>query len=158
MTKTMMRSFLLSGLSLLFIGSALAQTQTWTLPGPASGTGYPLGAQPFTASASAAATSATVTVTPPTGKTVYVCGIVASENAGTGQTTVGSVTNLLGPALTAVTMSFWYPGTFSATAGANFFDDLLPCAPGMPNTAVVATTPVATLATASTIYVTGYFY
>lgn len=145
-----MKRFLLAALALLWVSAAVAQ--------PAAGTGYPAGSTPFVAVATAAGTSATLTVTAVTGQRTFICAVSAFENAGTGQTTVGSLTNLQGPALTAVTYSFWFSGlTFSATAAGSYSETFSPCLPVVPGQNVVATSPIATAATASAINVAGYF-
>lgn len=130
-------------LFVLPIAAALAQVPSWTQPGPASSTGYPAVAQPFTASGTGT-TSATVTVTQPTARTIYVCGVVMTESGGTAISANGSITNTINGAI-----SFAQLGQLAV----NFY----PCIPGN-GSSVVATTPTATAATASAVVVTGYIF
>src|SRR5262245_31314921 len=81
--------------------------------GTATGTGYPAGSQPFIA-AGTGTTSATATVTAQTGRTTFICGVSATALAGTAQTTVGTVTNLLGQTGAATSFSFLLTGTMAA--------------------------------------------
>lgn len=125
--------------------------------GVPAGSGYPAGSQPFVATATGT-TSATVTLTPPGGQRAWICGITASALAGTAQTAVGTITNMLGPAGTAVTMSFLLQGSMAATGITGFNEDMVPCMPAVPGQNVVVTTPTSTAATNTTLAVAGYFF
>jgi hypothetical protein len=140
-------------LSFGLVTSAYAQNFTG---GTATGTGYPGNSIPFTATATGT-TSATLTVTPPAGRTVWICGVAATEMAGTGQTAVGTITNLLGPTGAAVSISFLYSGTLGATSAAWIVNDAIPCSPAVAGLAVVVTTPTATAATNTALNVSGFY-
>ena len=124
--------------------------------GPASGTGYPAGATAFVATATGT-TSATLTLTPPAGQRAWICGITASALAGTGQTAVGTITNIQGPTGAAVTISFLLQGSMAAASTTGFNEDMVPCAPSVIGQNVVVTAPTSTGATNTTLAVAGYF-
>lgn len=154
-----------AGQVLFGAGAALAQT-SWAQPGPATGTGYPLGAEPFVAVATAAATSATVTIPARQGKTIFVCNVYMAEAAGTADAANGTMTNMLGVAASqtaapaATTVNFLYTGVaFAATANAQILQPYWPCmAAFSQNLAVVVTTPVSTAASLSDVQVLGYYF
>lgn len=132
----------------MWAGNAFGQGATnpsWTHSNPATDLGYPTASQPFSASGTGT-TSATVTVTAPTGfSNIYVCTLTMTEAGGSATTVNGSLTNTVG----GTTLMFAQLGQLVVT--------FTPCIPNN-GSAIVATTPTATAATASAVTVTGFYY
>lgn len=117
---------------------------------------YPPGAIPFVQNATGT-TTATLTITPSATQRVWLCGLVSSSWAGTGQTALGSITNMTGPTGAAVTVNFLQAGPMSATSAASYINDWIPCAPAVVGQAVVVTSPTSTAALFTALTVQGYF-
>jgi hypothetical protein len=126
---------------LLFASTAFAQSPG----GPASGTGYPPGAQAYVASATGT-TSATVTVNQSATQSTYLCTLTMSESGGSAISAAGSVTNVSG-----TTLNFAQLGQLVVP----FTPCLLVTGPGSGSN-MVGTTPTATAATNSAITLSGY--
>jgi hypothetical protein len=67
-----MKRILVAAFVLLWANAALAQS--WTAPGPPSGTGYPVGSQPVTSSATGTTGAVVATLPAAVAKTTYICG------------------------------------------------------------------------------------
>lgn len=134
------------------------------VPGPATGTGYPVGSDAFLGAA-VGTTTATVTIGSRQGKTIYVCTVYMAEVAGTAAAAAGTVTGLQGsPSVqtlppTSTAFSVVYDGTLAAGFNAKIFVTFNPCMPALQqNFSVQAIAPVATAATLTVVNVHGYYF
>ena len=150
MMKMMKRLFLLSGLSLLFVGGAYAQ-------GVSSGTGIPAGAVIVTASATGTVAAVVATLPAAVGRTTYICGFsYQGSDATAGQAGVlvvsGTISGSLNYAYPTLALGATVPQP-SPTG-----DEYIPCLPASAiNTAIVVTAPaLGAGATVASVSVWGY--
>jgi hypothetical protein len=135
---------LLSGAALVtaLMSPAVAQAPA----GPAQGNGYPENATAFVVSATGT-TSANVSLPGnlANANITYVCSINMTESGGSAVSANGTLTHVIGP----TTLQYSQLGQLAQT--------FTPCLPGdNSGSAMVATTPTSTGATASSVIVTGY--
>lgn len=125
------------------IGGALALAQVPA--GPSTGSGYPNGSIAFVQSGTGA-TSATTTVNQSTTQATYICHVTMTEASGTGVSANGTITNVGG-----TTLQYSELGQIDQS----FSPCLLATSPGTGSNSV-ATTPVSTAATTSSVIISGY--
>lgn len=142
-----MKSLLIALFTLGSMGVANAQQAS----GPSTGTGYPTGAAPITASATGTTAAVVMTLPGAVGRTTYICGFTITSTAtaainGTA-TVAGVVTG---------TMSY-VQGVGLAPAVVILQEDLTPCIPASAvNTAIVITSAAAGTGGITAVNAQGY--
>lgn len=126
-----LRSLML-GAALVAAFSCSALAQSWTAPGQATSTGYPVGSTPLAVSVNASAAAATATLPASVGRITYICGFFIGSNATAATFTAATVTGVLGG-----TMSFMQ-GTATAPAVTILQQNFSPCIPASANNTALA--------------------
>jgi hypothetical protein len=129
-----MRRFLAVAFLLALVSAAFAQS--WTTPGPSSGTGYPVGAFPVTSSATGSTGAVVATLPAAVGKTTYLCGAYVTGNT----TTTANVTTVTVANTISGSLVFGVAHPVTPALGNSFLPDLTPCIPANAlNTAITVT-------------------
>jgi hypothetical protein len=140
---------LMAAMLAAFSYSALAQAPPGG--GTATGTGYPVGSQPVTASTTGTTGALTVTLTGSPGQTTYICGFLASSGGTTGALVVGAT--VTGTISGALNVSYVFVSSGQGLAGAAFPI----CIPASAlNTAIVVTVPGGGAGTSASLFAWGY--
>jgi hypothetical protein len=145
----MMKSLLLAAVLAAFSCNAFAQ-QTFG-GGPSSGTGYPSGSLPITASTTGTTGALSVTLGASSAQTTYICGyLVTSGGTTTALAVAGTITGTI-----SGTLNFTY---IFASSGQGLLGVAFPiCIPANnTNTAIVVNVPGGGTATVASLFAWGY--